>query len=111
MEKRGRQLEMRIFCGKQYEIYSAVVPWILNYFDELTKETCGVCDVCIGARKKHSEDALRFAILEKLRVEPLSIEVLVDSLHEGTEAARIELIRILIDEGKLRLSNDLLHLG
>jgi len=36
---------------------------------------------------------------------------LVDSLHEGTVAARLELIRILIDEGKLRLSNDLLHLG
>jgi ATP-dependent DNA helicase RecQ len=84
---------------------------LLNYFDELSKETCGVCDVCIGARKKHSEEALSLAILEKLRVEPLSIEVLVDSLPEGTEATRLELIRILIDEGKLRLSNDLLHLG
>ena len=72
---------------------------------------CGVCAVCINARKKHSEEALSLAILEKLRVEPLSIEVLVDSLPEGTEAARIEIIRILIDEGKLRLSNDLLHLG
>jgi ATP-dependent DNA helicase RecQ len=83
---------------------------LLNYFDEQTQETCGVCDVCIGARKKYSEDALRLAILEKLRIEPLSIEVLVDSLLEGSEETRLELIRLMLDEGKLRLSNDLLHL-
>jgi ATP-dependent DNA helicase RecQ len=83
---------------------------LLNYFDEHTKETCGVCDVCIGARKKYSEDALRLTILEKLRVEPLSIKVLVDSLPDGSEETRLELIRLMLDEGKLRLSNDLLHL-
>jgi ATP-dependent DNA helicase RecQ len=83
---------------------------LLNYFDEHTRETCGVCDVCIGARKKYSEEALRLAIMEKLRSEPLSIEVLVDSLLDGSEETRLELIRLMLDEGKLRLKNDLLHL-
>jgi ATP-dependent DNA helicase RecQ len=83
---------------------------LLNYFDEHTRETCGVCDVCIGARKKYSEEALRLAIMEKLRSEPLSIEVLADSLLDGSEETRLELIRLMLDEGKLRLKNDLLHL-
>jgi ATP-dependent DNA helicase RecQ len=84
---------------------------LLNYFDEHTKETCGVCDVCIGARKKYSEEALRLAIMEKLRKEPISIEVLVDSLLDGSEETRLELIRLMLDEGKLRLRNDMLHLS
>ena len=83
---------------------------LLNYFDEHTQEMCGVCDVCIGARKKYSEEALRLAIMEKLRSEPLSIEVLVDSLLDGSEETRLELIRLMLDEGKLRFKNDLLHL-
>ncbi|MFM6953524.1 MAG: ATP-dependent DNA helicase RecQ [Sphingobacteriaceae bacterium] len=84
---------------------------LLNYFDEHTKESCGVCDVCIGARKKHSEEALRLAILEKLSGAPLPIETLVDSLKEGNKEQRLSLIRSLIDEGRLNLNNDLLHLG
>jgi hypothetical protein len=48
--------------------------------------------------------------MEKLRSEPLSIEVLADSLLDGSEETRLELIRLMLDEGKLRLKNDLLHL-
>jgi hypothetical protein len=49
-------------------------------------------------------------IMEKLRIEPISIEVLVDSLLDGSEQTRLELIRLMLDEGKLRLRNDLLYL-
>jgi ATP-dependent DNA helicase RecQ len=82
---------------------------LLNYFDERTKETCGVCDVCIGARKKNSDVKLKKAILEIISKKPLSITNLVDTLTDSTVEHRLTYIRSLVDEGKLILKNDVLY--
>jgi ATP-dependent DNA helicase RecQ len=84
---------------------------LLNYFDEHTKETCGVCDICIGARKKISDVKLENAILELVSKNPLSITDLVDTLTDSTVEHRLTFIRSLVDEGKLILKNDVLYRG
>ena len=84
---------------------------LLNYFDELTKEKCGVCDVCIGARKKNPDVKLKNAILEIVSKNPLSITDLVDMLTDSTVEHRLSFIRSLVDDGKLILKNDVLYSG
>lgn len=84
---------------------------LLYYFDEHTKETCGVCDICIGARKKISDVKLKNAIIEIVSKTPLSITDLVDTLTEGTVEHRLTFIRSLVDDGKLILKNDALYRG
>ena len=84
---------------------------LLNYFDEHTKETCGVCDICIGARKKNSDVKLKNAILEIVSKNPLSITDLVDMLTDSTVEHRLSFIRSLVDDGKLILKNDVLYSG
>jgi ATP-dependent DNA helicase RecQ len=82
---------------------------LLNYFDERTKETCGVCDICIGARKKISDVKLKKAILVIVSKKPLSITDLVDTLTDSTVEHRLTYIRSLVDDGKLILKNDVLY--
>ncbi len=84
---------------------------LLYYFDEHTKETCGVCDICIGARKKISDVKLKNAIIEIVSKTPLSITDLVDTLTDGTVEHRLTFIRSLVDDGKLILKNDVLYRG
>ena len=84
---------------------------LLYYFDEHTKETCGVCDICIGARKKISDVKLKNSIVEIVSKTPLSIIDLVDTLTDGTVEHRLTFIRSLVDDGKLILKNDVLYRG
>jgi ATP-dependent DNA helicase RecQ len=84
---------------------------LLNYFDEHTKETCGVCDICIGARKKISDVKLKNSIVEIVSKTPLSITDLVDTLTDSTVEHRLTFIRSLVDDGKLILKNDVLYPG
>jgi ATP-dependent DNA helicase RecQ len=84
---------------------------LLNYFDEHTKETCGVCDICIDARKMISDVKLKNSIVEIVSKTPLSITDLVDTLTDSTVEHRLTFIRSLVDHGKLILKNDLLYRG
>ena len=84
---------------------------LLNYFDEHTKETCGVCDICIDARKMISDVKLKNSIVEIVSKTPLSITDLVDTLTDSTVEHRLTFIRSLVDEGKLILKNDVLYPG
>jgi ATP-dependent DNA helicase RecQ len=84
---------------------------LLNYFDEHTKETCGVCDICIGARKKISDVKLKNSIVEIVSKTPISITDLVDTLTDSTVEHRLTFIRSLVDDGKLILKNDVLYPG
>jgi ATP-dependent DNA helicase RecQ len=78
---------------------------LLEYFGEPEAKKCGVCDVCLEEKreKNHSSmtDLITSEILEILSVH-LSLDELVTGIKSGTEKERIEIIRYLLDAGKIK---------
>lgn len=87
---------------------------LLTYFDEKNPLKCGVCDVCLEEKKKYqSTDRLDFLtneIIQLLRDEPISLDELVTALSLGSEKERIEIIRSLLDAGKIKSDGEKYYL-
>ena len=79
---------------------------LLAYFDEPDAPPCGVCDVCLAAKKARQPPpdttALRQALLTQVQAEPLLPRDLV-ARYPAAEAATVTAaLRELLDEGQLR---------
>lgn len=83
---------------------------LLNYFNEVNAPLCGVCDVCIEAKKStknlNIQENISKAILDILLIKPLVINDLIDKIDIGTEAERLDVIRLLLDAGTIKLNGD-----
>ncbi len=79
---------------------------LLAYFDEPNAHKCGVCDVCLIEKHKDSltdiTDRITDAIVMHLSVDALSLDALVEAITIGTEKERIDIIRLLLDAGKIK---------
>lgn len=79
---------------------------LLSYFSEMNAAECGVCDVCIENAKKTKQqermiDDLTAHIVSALKMEALSLEALVKELP-GNEKDNLDVIRLLLDAGKIK---------
>ena len=85
---------------------------LLTYFGETTTTPCGQCDLCIQRRKNELSnddfETVRIKILEILSTESLSINALVKKIP-FQETKVIQVIRFLLDNGKLR-ENEMMRL-
>lgn len=79
---------------------------ILNYFNQTNTGDCGVCDVCLEKKRKSSEKNIAWQITydlaEVLNGTRLSLDALVTKLPNGTEKEKIDVIRELLDAGKIK---------
>jgi ATP-dependent DNA helicase RecQ len=74
------------------------------YFDELSEEDCGLCDYCIG-KKKRAEANQHGELLHRIPPDGAMIEELSDKM--GFEVNIIkEIIRQLVEEGKVTIGAD-----
>ncbi|MBN7803498.1 RecQ family ATP-dependent DNA helicase [Algoriphagus aestuariicola] len=80
--------------------------FIQEYFGEKTDEVCGICDVCIEAKKKlapqSQEDRLKQKILETLaESDGLTEQDLFSTLKKPRSNANLTLLRRLIEENQI----------
>ncbi|NGM60338.1 RecQ family ATP-dependent DNA helicase [Sphingobacterium sp. SGG-5] len=81
---------------------------LLRYFGEEDSEPCGACDHCLIQKHNYQqeqkiEQQIRMLLLEN----PRQLHDLIDSITVGTESKRIEVLRTLVDEGKVELEEEL----
>ncbi|ADY50985.1 ATP-dependent DNA helicase, RecQ family [Pseudopedobacter saltans DSM 12145] len=79
---------------------------LLRYFDEDNATECGICDVCIdNKRALQLKSKIIEELLEALRIAPLDLEQLVTASKLGTDNYRLEVIRVLLDAGEIKLTD------
>ena len=77
---------------------------IQDYFNEVTFDTCGICDTCIEKRKKensHAFEELRNEIFSVLKQGPQTIEQVEERIAPRDHELFVDVIRELVDEGIL----------
>lgn len=79
---------------------------LLEYFDEHNAAKCGVCDVCLAEKRAENQSQLseeiEFEIISLLQQDALVLDDLVMNIKNGAENERIEIIRELLDAGKIK---------
>ncbi|HZI23635.1 MAG TPA: RecQ family zinc-binding domain-containing protein, partial [Chryseolinea sp.] len=89
------------FATTQYRCRMQVIQ---EYFNEVTFNTCGICDVCIEKRKKENErafDELRQEILNTLKQGSQTIETLEERIAPRDHELFVDVIREMVDDGEL----------
>ncbi|MDW3209750.1 MAG: ATP-dependent DNA helicase RecQ [Reichenbachiella sp.] len=78
-----------------------------EYFNEKTYLNCGVCDVCIKAKKEEkliaALDQTKAEILAQITSGTTYIDELKDAVEVKGDFVFTEAIRILVDEGKVKM--------
>ena len=75
--------------------------FLMQYFGQKEKQPCGVCDLCLGQKKRggiqiHRKDIDK-GILEKLSEKDMSVRELVRSFPDCRELV-VERLRLLLDD-------------
>jgi len=77
---------------------------IQEYFDEITYQTCGVCDVCISKKKndhskvlKDYQEQINYLLSQK----PMPIDELEDAVAARDKELFVEAVRELVDTGAI----------
>ncbi len=77
---------------------------IQEYFDEVTYATCGMCDVCVGKRKKENLAMLKDyeqQILYLLKQKPMTVEDLETAVDPSEKELFIEVVREMVDSDQI----------
>ena len=78
---------------------------LLAYFDEISDNACGVCDICLDKKKKliDSEQYRLYhkQILQAVKIEQPDPRKLVHKLKPKSEKALLDVIREMVDVGEI----------
>ncbi len=77
--------------------------WVLNYFDEVEVEPCGICDLCLSAdHQKVRVIEVVQSIRTLLKEQPSSSREILSQLPYN-EQLTLEVLRTLIEEGQVQI--------
>ncbi|RAK19810.1 ATP-dependent DNA helicase RecQ [Flavobacterium aquaticum] len=77
---------------------------LLAYFDEITKEDCGICSYCI-AKKKVNPVEITQSVIQLLEKSPLSSREIENQLHISSEAT-IFAIQLLLENNRIKINSN-----
>jgi ATP-dependent DNA helicase RecQ len=75
---------------------------IQDYFNEITFDTCGICDVCIEKRKKENLRAfeeIREEVITTLKQDSQTVEELEERIAPRDHELFVDVIREMVDDG------------
>lgn len=79
---------------------------LLEYFDEAGAAPCGMCDVCLAEIRNQDQaelqDKIKFEIITLLKNKLSSLDELIPQLSTGTDQDKLNQLRSLLDEGKIK---------
>ncbi len=96
--------KMNAMIGFATTQYRCRMQMIQDYFNEVTFDMCGICDVCIEKRKKENVrafDELRKEILSMLKQGSQTIENLEERIAPRDHELFVDVIREMVDDGEL----------
>ncbi|MCL7987983.1 RecQ family ATP-dependent DNA helicase [Sphingobacterium sp. lm-10] len=83
---------------------------LLTYFGESKSAPCGVCDLClVRAHRGKVSTQVALQIKELLLDKPLPLKELIDQISIGSENAKLEAFRTLLDEEQIIVKENLYY--
>ncbi len=87
---------------------------LLHYFDDMDALKCGVCDICLDDKRQSKQGAttnqITTELLGYLATGQKRLDELVSDIYTGTETEKLEVIRLLVDAGKIKSDGRLYYL-
>jgi ATP-dependent DNA helicase RecQ len=77
---------------------------LLAYFDEISKEDCGICSYCFS-KKKANPTEITQNVIQLLKKEPLSSREIENQLHISSEAT-IFAIQLLLENNRIKINSN-----
>jgi ATP-dependent DNA helicase RecQ len=81
---------------------------IQEYFNEKTNTTCGICDICIEAKKKENQSAfegIRIEVQNVIKNRSITVEQLEEIISPRDAELFVDVVRDMVDEGILEYDN------
>ncbi|OAQ39918.1 recombinase RecQ [Pedobacter psychrophilus] len=87
---------------------------LLKYFDETEVRKCGICDVCLNEKRNLQQD-LNEQIANQItqllsNQKKLTLKEILIAVKKGSEKEKLDLVRLMMDAGDLKLIGDLYQL-
>lgn len=87
---------------------------LLAYFNEADAPKCGKCDVCLQEKRQqnhaHTAETVADEITQLLVTEPLTLSQLIAGITKGTKNEQLEVIRTLLDAGRIKTNGNIYYL-
>ncbi len=75
---------------------------VLEYFDEISYDECGMCDVCMEKKKKDNHTSFKdyeSRVMELLSLKPMTVDELAAAIGPRDHHLFIEVVREMVDQG------------
>ncbi len=83
---------------------------LLHYFNETHAPECGVCDVCLQKKKERKKENMTDEIIKEILVSlsnsSLQLDHLINSIRSGSDKEKLNVVRMLLDAGKIKTNGE-----